>query len=865
MHRADTTRLTLLAGALALAMTAGCHLEEEPAVNLESSGAARVVVVLPRSLPASVTRVVATATPAGGDIVSQELSGEGTRWSGLVKGIVRAAGATVEATAFDARGTVVARAQVPGGTLTRQRSGLWVLVPRAPSQGEPAGNAAPFIDAVVGSAPGVRVGGELALRAVAYDPNPADVLTYAWRATGGSFSSATSPEPVWTAPQEPGSFTLTLEVTDARGAAATLNFEIGVGVLGAQSLDPQAVFNRWPALATLEAQPAPEVGVGLPVALQGRAVDEDGDALTYKWTASCQGTFDDTAAPQARFTPTALPVEACNNCRLSLLVEDRFGGVREGSVELCVVRKQPPAIVSTSQSSPGALAGDVVRLVATAQDPQQEPLTFTWTASTGLLGPPTKSGGTGEVDWTALSCIPADVVPTVRLTVTNASGLSASHTFTVQWGGGRCGRHPPCAAALEAAKVTLTADCTTESTVFIPNGYTLDGAERLLTAVDPEGGRFLGAVLRNRGTTADVRNVKVEARGLSETACDGGAGALSGIRLEGASGSILDSEVAGLHQKGNEGQCQEGTAIEVRNAEDAAAVVRVDVLRNRVVGYQKTGILNVGRVDVRVESNTVDGGGPRAGIARNGIQVSYGATGRVTGNTVTGHAYTGRGAVASGILVAGGLFGKPLSRDVVIQSNMLVDNDVGIYVSQSAAGGGPLPESTGIQVVENMLSNGALTNGYPYQAGIADSGGGNLISRNRISGAGYDPATSPDVFDVDVVAGAASRVVFVTAARRVAAGACSEALTVQSQDAVGNLSALAAPTLVLQAVGTAGVTFFADPACTQPLPVSGMGSELRLAAPHQEAMFYFRAAQAGTVTLSVAGNGVSASQAQTVQ
>lgn len=300
----------------------------------------------------------------------------------------------------------------------------------------------------------------------------------------------------------------------------------------------------------------------------------------------------------------------------------------------------------------------------------------------------------------------------------------------------------------------------------------------------------------------------------------------------------------------------------MRNAEDATAVLRVDVLRNQVAGYQKTGILTTGRVDVRVEDNTVEGGGPVAGIARNGIQVSYGATGQVTGN-----AYTGADTVASGIIVAGGpYFGKPLSRDVVIQSNTLEDNDVGINVSQAAAAGGPLPESTRLQVVENTLRSAALTNRYPYQAGISDYGAGNLISRNRISGVGYDRTTSPGAtFDVDVVAGTAAQVVFVTAARRVAAGACSEALTVQSQDAVGNLSALAAPTLVLQAVGTAGVTFFADPACTQPLPVSGMGSELRLAAPHQEAMFYFRAAQAGTVTLSVAGNGVSASQAQTVQ
>jgi len=246
----------------------------------------------------------------------------------------------------------------------------------------------------------------------------------------------------------------------------------------------------------------------------------------------------------------------------------------------------------------------------------------------------------------------------------------------------------------------------------------------------------------------------------------------------------------------------------VRNAEDATAVLRVDVLRNQVAGYQKTGILTTGRVDVRVEDNTVEGGGPVAGIARNGIQVSYGATGQVTGNTVTGNAYTGADTVASGIIVAGGpYFGKPLSRDVVIQSNTLEDNDVGINVSQAAAAGGPLPESTRLQVVENTLRSAALTNRYPYQAGISDYGAGNLISRNRISGVGYDRTTSPGAtFDVDVVAGTAAQVVFVTAARRVAAGVCSEELAVQSQDPVGNLSALAAPALVLQAEGTAEVT-----------------------------------------------------------
>ncbi|QSQ21265.1 right-handed parallel beta-helix repeat-containing protein [Pyxidicoccus parkwayensis] len=868
MHRAHTTRLSLLVSAWVLVTVAGCHQDDQTPINLEPSASARVLVALPRSLPlASVSRVVATVTPAGGAPVQQELSGTGASWQGLVRRVHSGAGATVEAEAFDAQGTAVALAQVSEVSFAKHRSGLIVLVPRAQSQGEPPGNVAPFIDAVVGSTADPRPGAALSLRAVAGDANTGDTVSYAWRATGGTFSGDTTPTPVWTAPTEIGAVTLTLQVTDSHGAAATLDFVVGVNRTGAGPVDGQAVLNRWPALSELTAQPSEEVSEGTPVSLRAVSVDEDGDVLRLQWQASCEGTFDDATAAQASFTPTALPAGACNNCKLTLSVSDGFGGAREGSVDLCVVRKLPPVIVSTSQSSEGTTAGDLVRLVATAEDPQHEPLTFTWTASTGLLGPPAKTGGTGEVDWTALSCLPADVVPTVQLTVTNRSGLSDSHTFTVAWNGGRCGQHPPCSVTLEDAKVTMQADCTTESTVFIPDGYTFDGAGHVLTAVDPEGGRFLGAVLRNRGAEADVRALKVEGRSLTGAGkCDGGEDALAGIRLMGASGSVVDSEVRDLFQAGGNGGCQEGTAIEVRNAPGAASVLHVDVLRNRVAGYQKAGIVASGRLDVRVEGNTVEGGGPLSVIARNGIQVSSGATGRVTGNTVTGHSYTGPGYVASGILVAGGpYYGNdvPLSRDVVIRNNTLADNDVGINLAQAAADGGPLPESTRIQVVDNTLSSAALTNGYPYQAGISDYGGGNVISRNHISGAGYDRATSPGVtFDVDVVAGAAARVVFLTEEQHVAAGACSGELVVQSQDAVGNLSALTTPTLVAEA---AGVTFYADAACTQALPASGAGAELKLEAPQQEARFFFLATQTGTVTVSVTGDGVSASQSQTVE
>jgi hypothetical protein len=58
----------------------------------------------------------------------------------------------------------------------------------------------------------------------------------------------------------------------------------------------------------------------------------------------------------------------------------------------------------------------------------------------------------------------------------------------------------------------------------------------------------------------------------------------------------------------------------------------------------------------------------------------------------------------------------------------------------------------------------------------------------RIRGAGDDPATLPDhAFDVDVVAEEAARAVFLTPSQEVAAGTCSGALVVQSQDAAGTV------------------------------------------------------------------------------
>src|SRR6266540_3206520 len=76
-----------------------------------------------------------------------------------------------------------------------------------------------------------------------------------------------------------------------------------------------------------------------------------------------------------------------------------------------------------------------------------------------------------------------------------------------------------CTFTTSAATMTLDADCTTDQTILVQDGFTLDGAGHTITAVDPAGGHFVGAVVKNGGTTAHVTNLGVTASGLANV-CD---------------------------------------------------------------------------------------------------------------------------------------------------------------------------------------------------------------------------------------------------------------------------------------------------------------------------------------------------------
>jgi hypothetical protein len=310
---------------------------------------------------------------------------------------------------------------------------------------------------------------------------------------------------------------------------------------------------------------------------------------------------------------------------------------------------------------------------------------------------------------------------------------------------------------------TLLADCTTDHTIVVPQnvgGSVFNGNGHSITGVDPTGGHFLGAVVQAQaGSNAiTVKNLTVTVSNLTD-ACDGGNDRLRGILYDGVGGTITNNTVTDIEQGANgESGCQEGNAIEARNAPFTGGGVynNVTISGNVITDYQKTGIVANGSVAATIKNNPVTGDGPIGYIAQNGIQVGYGAKATVSGNNVSGNAYTGTEQdSAGGILVVGGpCFSGAYTVGLTITKNTLTDNDVGVWLF-NATGTYPNCVATTIKtnnsVKFNTISNGAVTNtnGHTvtpacgYQAGVADVGHKNLIVNNKISGSGYTQQ-SPD-------------------------------------------------------------------------------------------------------------------------
>ncbi|MBL8953864.1 MAG: right-handed parallel beta-helix repeat-containing protein, partial [Myxococcaceae bacterium] len=102
-------------------------------------------------------------------------------------------------------------------------------------------------------------------------------------------------------------------------------------------------------------------------------------------------------------------------------------------------------------------------------------------------------------------------------------------------------------------------------------------------------------------------------------------------------------------------------------------------------------------------------------------------------------------------------------------------------------------------------------------------------------------------------AGAPSQLVVTTPARTVAAGACSQELTVEARDAFGNPANVGVATNVtLSALPSAGFTFHSNAAC------SAAAGTLQISAGSSSVSFYVRGTSAATVGVTAAAGGLTA-------
>ncbi|HEX8819037.1 MAG TPA: kelch repeat-containing protein, partial [Archangium sp.] len=466
MQRQGFSLLSLLAVGW-MWIVSGCGSEQP-------MGSARFVSHFGQGLASSdVTRMSVTLSAPDLDVRTVDLEKVDGEWSGTMENIPAGGDRTFSAEAFGADSTKLFAGKAMGVTIAQGETALVAITLQQLSGPPPFENTVPAIDSLVASAAAVAPGGTLTLTATAHDPNPDDVLTYAWTAPAGTFGSASSATTTWTAPATTGPVTLTLVVTDPHGASVSVSVSLTVRTgTGAARIDVS--LNTWPQVTRITASPS-RVKPGESTTVVVSASDLDGDTLAYQWSASgCSGSWTEEHSASARFTPEAVPAGGSCACRLGVTVADGRGGQGKGALSICVGEPPsasfPPELVVVSRSPEIATPGGTVTLRVEAKDPRGSALGFAWSANAGTLGTPVNGASTSEVVWTVPVCVSSGT-PLVTVTVSNAQGLSTSNPFTFSglpecpphgsWsaiGGLSWGREALTATLLPSGQVLVTAD-----------------------------------------------------------------------------------------------------------------------------------------------------------------------------------------------------------------------------------------------------------------------------------------------------------------------------------------------------------------------------------------------------------------------
>ena len=169
-----------------------------------------------------------------------------------------------------------------------------------------------------------------------------------------------------------------------------------------------------------------------------------------------------------------------------------------------------------------------------------------------------------------------------------------------------------------------------------------------------------------------------------------------GILYQNATGTV--THVATRNQTTPPGiGCQSGYGILVQSSGTLSTLTVTNSTvhsfqKNGIVGQQPNAVLNA-------TGNTVLGQGPTTGAAENGIEIAFGAKGKITGNSVSDFVFSPGSVGASGIL----LFD---SGGVTITGNTVANTQGGIVIAETAPTNADSNVVTGNKVYGTHLFDG---------------------------------------------------------------------------------------------------------------------------------------------------------------
>ena len=185
----------------------------------------------------------------------------------------------------------------------------------------------PEIRSVTASAVSVETGGTVTFVCEAQGAEGGS-LVYEWTATGGTFDSTSDRTVTWTAPTEPGEYTIEAVVYDDLGMPSEPVTKV---------ISVAEAVNSAPEITSLEPAATTVAYAGV-VAITCTAEDDDGDPLAFVWSATHGelsaggGAAVDWTAPSGTVTAT-----------ISVTVSDGQGHEVTDSVEISVVAEYVPA------------------------------------------------------------------------------------------------------------------------------------------------------------------------------------------------------------------------------------------------------------------------------------------------------------------------------------------------------------------------------------------------------------------------------------------------------------------------------------------------------------------------------------------